>query len=32
MRKAYGIKSLMIYLESVNYPIKEEEIKDLIFE
>ncbi|MGG0249233.1 hypothetical protein ABEY24_12890 [Peribacillus frigoritolerans] len=30
MRKAYGIKSLMIYLESVNYPIKEEEINDLI--
>ncbi|MFJ7310603.1 hypothetical protein [Peribacillus frigoritolerans] len=30
MRKAYGIKSLMIYLESVNYPITEEEINDLI--
>jgi hypothetical protein len=30
MRKDYGIKSLMIYLESVNYPITEEEIDDLI--
>lgn len=30
MRKAYGIKSLMIYLESENYPITEEEINDLI--
>lgn len=30
MRKAYDIKSLMIYLESVNYPITEEEINDLI--
>ncbi|WP_342603971.1 hypothetical protein [Peribacillus sp. FSL E2-0159] len=30
MRKAYGIKGLIIYLESVNYPITEEEINDLI--
>ena len=30
MRKAYGIKSLIKYLESVNQPITEEEINDLI--
>ncbi|AOH53143.1 hypothetical protein ABE28_002180 [Peribacillus muralis] len=30
MRKAYGIKSLIVYLESVNHPITEEEVNDLI--
>ncbi|WP_100331311.1 hypothetical protein [Bacillus xiapuensis] len=30
MRKAYGIKSLIAYLDSVNYPLAEDEIHDLI--
>ncbi|PLR75746.1 hypothetical protein CU633_19480 [Bacillus sp. V3-13] len=30
MRKAYGIKNLIAYLASVNYPISEQEIHDLI--
>jgi len=30
MRKAHGIKDLIAYLESVNFPLTEERINDLI--
>ncbi|WP_144511265.1 hypothetical protein [Bacillus sp. FJAT-22090] len=30
MRKVYGIKSLLAYLDSVDYPISEERIHELI--
>ncbi|OCA85312.1 hypothetical protein [Pseudobacillus wudalianchiensis] len=30
MRKIYGIENLIAYLSSVNFPLTEERIKDLI--
>lgn len=30
MRKVYGIKSLLVYLESIDYPVSEERIHELI--
>ena len=30
MRRAYGVKSLSSYLDTVGYPLTEEEINDLI--
>lgn len=30
MRKVNGVKNLIVYLNSINYPMTEEEINDLI--
>ncbi|WP_075619396.1 hypothetical protein [Paenisporosarcina indica] len=30
MRKVHGVKSLIIYLESVNFPLNEERVNELI--